>query len=133
MKTAHYPLWLRKILEPIRFKWIRLLGYLPHPNVRKGDRFLALTELQAKGLTHWRAPFTGGFECNVPKGTILVAVHDSAPISTGFGVEPENYEELEKQLVPEEDRTAEKYGGYSFVINYREIGKRVKQVQQIAS
>lgn len=128
MRTASYPLWLRKILEPIHFKWVGLLGHLPHPNIRKGDRFLALSEIPAMGLTHWGAPFTGGFECKIPKGTILVAVHDSVLISTGFGVEPENYEELEKQLVPDEDRTAEKYGGYSFVIKYGEIGKRVKQI-----
>ena len=128
MRTAEYPLWLRRIIAPIHFKWVRLLGRLSHPTIRKGDRFVTLTEMPATGLTHWRAPFTGGFECRIPEGTVLVAMHDSATVSTGFGVRPENYEELEKKLVPEADRTADKYGGYSFVISYREIGKRVKPI-----
>lgn len=128
MKTACYPLWLRKIIEPLHSKWIRLLGRLPHPKVKEGDRFLVLNGLKASGFTHWRASFTGGFDCVIPKGVVLVAIHDSAPVSTGFGVRPENYEELEKQLVPEADMNADKYDGYSFVIRHKDIGKKVKKI-----
>jgi hypothetical protein len=55
-------------------------------------------------------------------------VHDSEAVSTGFGVESENYGELEQKLVPEAGPTDEEYGGYSFVISYEEVGKHVKPI-----
>ena len=57
----------------------------------------------------------GGFECVVPAGTALVA-HDPVEGAEGIGFRPLLYEEMELVLVPEEDRLAEKYDGYSLVI-----------------
>ena len=123
-----YPFWLKRIY----YAWIRykysVLRHLPHPDIKKGDRFEAISDFKTGGMTHWRAPFTGGFKCVVPKGTILVADYDSVRLSTGFGVVPEKYSELEEILVSKEDRTAQKYAGYSLVLSYHLIGKRLRKI-----
>jgi hypothetical protein len=87
--------------------------------------FVVAEPVKAMGLTHWRAPFTGGFECTIPVGTTLVAVHDQADGAEGLAFRPEGYEEMERLLVPEEDRAAEKYDGYSLVVLLAEIGTKL--------
>ncbi|MDR2195233.1 MAG: hypothetical protein LBE50_01335 [Gallionellaceae bacterium] len=89
---------------------------------------MTLSETPATGLIHWQTSFTGNFECKIPQGTVLVATHDSATVSTGFDVKPVNYEELEEKLVPEIDRTADKYDGYSFTMGYGETDKYIKSI-----
>ncbi len=127
----NYPLWVKRIrCGFVRFS-IGLRGRLPHPHVAKGEKFIAVRPLPARGLVQWRAPLTSGFECVIPKGTVLVAEHDSAPISTGFSCVPVNHAELESQLVPKEDRTAEKYTGYYFVLPYRHIGKELQRFERV--
>lgn len=84
--------------------------------VVEGDRFVVLRDVTVKGLTHWNAPATFGFEATIPKGTVMVAYHDGAEDAEGFGCVPERYAEMEAALVPEEDRLADKYGGYSFTV-----------------
>lgn len=124
-----YPLWIRRIQYAfIRFR-VNLQGRLPHPHVAKGDRFIVVRAFSARGLVQWRAPFTSGFECIIPMNTVLVAEYESVPISTGFGCLPVNRAELEPQLVPEQDRTSEKYAGYYFVLPYRHIGKELQRCQ----
>ena len=123
-----FPFWLKRLYYAfIRYKY-RVLSQLPHPDVKKGDRFEAMADFKTHGMTHWKAPFTGGFQCVVPKGTILVADYDSPKLSTGFGVTPENYAELEIRLVPEEDRSAQKYNGYSLSLRYGLIGKKLRKL-----
>lgn len=91
------------------------------PLVKQGDKFKITRDTNVSGLTIWGAPYTGGFECILPAGTILVANADSW--GQGFGVVPEMYNELEKRLVPETDRTAKKYGGYYFIFSKSDIGE----------
>lgn len=112
------------VVSPINF--VRCI--LPHPQVKKGDRFLVTEDIPTQALTHWKAPATFGFACTIPKGTILIAYHESARISAGFGCVPENAKEFEKNFVPESNRNDPKYNGYSFVMRYTEIGKRLKKI-----
>jgi hypothetical protein len=93
--------------------------------VRKGDRFVAVEDISTGVLTHWRAPFTGGNDAIVPKGTVLIALDDQKKGRPGFACRPERYEEMENLLVPEEDRTADKYDGYSLVLESADIGTRL--------
>ena len=93
------------------------------PLVHQGDRFSVAKDINVGGLTIWGMPYTGSFECKLTAGTILVAKRDATPWKDGFSVVPENYKELEKQLVPEADRSAKKYGGYYFVFLKSDIGK----------
>lgn len=74
------------------------------------------------------AIYGGGFKCVVPKGTILVADHDSVRLSTGFVVVPDKHAEMEEMLVSKEDSAAQKYAEYSLVLSYRLIGKRLRKI-----
>jgi hypothetical protein len=89
--------------------------------VAEGDRFRVLEDHALTGLSMWRAPFTGAFDCVLPAGLILVASEQQEG-ATGFGCVPEEYEEGERMLVPEEDRNRPKYAGYYFVLRNAEIG-----------
>jgi hypothetical protein len=93
------------------------------PDVRKGQRWQMVSELHTSGLTSRAAPFTGGFECVSPRGTV-VRVQSDPPIGArAVGCTPENYEEIERLVVPEEDRTDPQYGGYSLVIDLTNFGE----------
>ena len=123
-----HPLWIRRLWYSFIRVRVAVLSRLPHPTVNEGDRFITVGSLPARGLVQWRAPLTSGFECVIPDGTILVADYGSMPRSTGFSCIPVNQSELESQLVPEEDRKAEKYAGYYFVLSYRHIGKQLRRL-----
>src|SRR5689334_16174186 len=93
--------------------------------VGEGDVLVTSEPVPAIGLTHWRAPFTGGFECVVPAGIVLVVDRDPVEGAEGVGFRPLLYEEMERVLVPEEDRPAETYDGYSLVILRTDIEARL--------
>ena len=101
--------------------------------MKKGDRFVTTEETPAHCLTVWGAPYTGGFRCVIPKGTVLVVAHEPVTGASGFTVVPEEYERMEEMLVPEEDRKSREYGGYYFVFNHDEVGlKLVKLPDRVA-
>jgi hypothetical protein len=87
------------------------------PLVREGQRYRALRDLEVAALTHWRAPFTGGFEVTLPAGEIFIIANDPPASATAVYCTPERYEELHSVFIPEEDRNAETYAGYSLVID----------------
>jgi hypothetical protein len=96
--------------------------------VRKGDRFAAKSDIDVAVMTHWRAPFTGGNAAVLPVGTIVVATHDQRRDAPGFNCIPENYDQLEPALVPEEDRLAGKYDGYSLSFVLDDIGTKLESL-----
>jgi hypothetical protein len=120
------PRWLWQLRYDAEALWVGLTGRLPHATVTKGDRFVAMRSIPARGLVHFRTPFTGGFQCVIPAGVVLVAFSDAPQASTAFGCIPVDVEELE-HLVPSQDRAAPQYDGYSFVLPYRYIGRALKR------
>jgi hypothetical protein len=94
--------------------------------VRKGERFVAKSDNDVAVMTHWSAPFTGGNEAVLPAGTIVVARYDQQPDVPGFNCIPENYDQLEPALVPEDTRLADKYGGYSLSFVLDDIGTKLE-------
>ena len=95
-----------------------------YPKIKQGDKFIVLEDVKVDVLTYFNAPYTDGFSCVIPKGTILISL--SAKIS-GFSCAPENKEDFEKLYVPVDQRS-DKYAGYSIILNYKEIGKRIKKL-----
>lgn len=96
--------------------------------VRAGDRFVATREIASMGITHWRAPITRGFYAVVPEGTALVASAAVAQGAEAFYCRPERYRELEALLVPEADRRAESYDGYSLVFPVSEVDASLRRI-----
>src|SRR5580704_10467501 len=89
-----------------------------------GDVYEALEDTPIKFLTHWRAPFTGGGEGTLPKGTrVRVKVYDwiRAPISVS--ADPVDAPQIEGLLVSEDDRKNAKYGGFSLSIPTSDLNK----------
>ncbi len=123
-------LWPFKFIAMNLWMWSYYIFSLrPHQEILKGSKFITITDIKTTGLTHWLAPMTDGFQCIIPKGTVLVATFDSERMSRGFSLIPEKYKELEPQFVPLEQRASAKYNGYSFVLKYSDIGKRIKPIE----
>ncbi|MBJ7900506.1 MAG: hypothetical protein GC158_11435 [Cyanobacteria bacterium RI_101] len=97
------------------------------PPVKEGERFILTRDVATHGLTTWAAPVTGSFECRLPQGTRFKA-YEQAPGARGFCAVPEDYETLEKQLVPEGDRKSRRYTGYYFVFLIQDIGDALARV-----
>jgi len=93
--------------------------------VEKGDRFLVTDDMATEGLATYAAPASGGFECVVPAGTVLVADQNQRAGFPAFPCRPENYKEMEQLLVPEVDRDS-KFLGYFLVCLSDEIGHRLQ-------
>ena len=118
--TYPYARWRASLAKPIE------------PNVKQGEKFILTEDKQTNGLTSWSAPFTGGFECNVPAGTVFEVLHDSVVTAKGFGCKPVNYNQFELAHVPESDRCSPKYNGYYFVLRKVILVVRLKKLHNKA-
>lgn len=96
--------------------------------VPPGARFRVVRDLRVHGLSTWRAPFTGDFETTIPAGIILVAENGQRDGAPGFSVVPDDYEQLEAELVPEDTRLADKYSGYYFVFLASDVGDALELI-----
>jgi len=96
--------------------------------VRDGDRFVTTRDVPSMGVRHWRTPITRGFYATLPEGTVLVASTAAAEKGEAFYCRPESYRELEALLVPEADRRAEGYDGYSLVFPIAEIDASLRRL-----
>lgn len=115
------------ILANTMLPFYRLRASLPHPDVHKGDKFIAIKEFRGNCLTYFAAPYTDGFQCIIQKGTILVAYSDSKGPSMGFSCIPEKPDELEK-YVPLNQKQDSRYQGFSIVLSYSDIGRVVNKI-----
>ena len=83
----------------------------------RGDRYVVNSEFEAIVLTQWFSPFTGGSERQLPAGIEFIVVADPPETATAISARPVLPERWEVLLVDEQERTAEKYAGYSLVIS----------------
>jgi hypothetical protein len=91
--------------------------------VKKGDRFRIIKDIDTQALTTWGA-WTGGYDCTIPEGTIIVADHDQVSGANAFSAIPENYKEIEEMVIPEENRKHQ-YGDYHLVFLQSDIGDKL--------
>jgi hypothetical protein len=90
-----------------------------------GEIYEAIDSVRIGYLTHWRAPFTGGGEGVLPKGTrIRVRVFDREPV--GVSADALNSDEIELLIVPNEDRLAGKYDGYSLSVSTEKLNREFR-------
>jgi hypothetical protein len=98
--------------------------------IKKATKLRAARDLPAKGLTYWKAPYTGGFRCVVPEGTVVIVRQDVGPFSLGVTCVPEDYEGFGEKFVPENDRRSPKYAGYSLFFWRWQLGRRLRVLAQ---
>jgi hypothetical protein len=83
---------------------------------RKGQRYRTREEMDVLYVTRWTTSFTGGGKGSLPAGTMLTVAEDPAPGATAARCDPDNAAQLEPALVPESERTDEKYAGFSLTV-----------------
>ena len=91
--------------------------------VRSGDRFRVTRDVESHVQLGGYAPsHSVGVDCVIPAGTVLVAL-DQVSGASAFGCYPEDYDRLEKVLIPESERESFAYAGsYSLTFRVSEIG-----------
>jgi hypothetical protein len=92
-------------------------------SLRKGSRFRVIEEVRKKALVYFAAPFTGGFECILPVGALLMAARDIAAGDSEVFLVPEDKELYETKYLPEQQRADPKYMGFAFLFKISDIGK----------
>jgi hypothetical protein len=110
-----YGLWLRR----------RRRGAVYAIRISSGARFVVTKDFTEIALVHWKAPFTDGFQCVLPQGTILVAFSDSPPGIAAVSCVPESASLFISEHVPEEIRGNSKFAGISFVLDKSLIGNTI--------
>jgi hypothetical protein len=86
------------------------------------DHYIVNSEFEAMVLTHWLGPFTGGAKRLIPVGLEFTVIADPPEMVAAISVRPVPPERWEAFLVDQQDRSAEKYGGYSHVIPRDQLG-----------
>jgi hypothetical protein len=79
-------------------------------------------------LTHWLAPYTDGFCCELPEGFKLRATEDVRRGCRGCTFVPSDIPAFERDLVPPEVASHEKFAGVSIPLSAREIRRHLRFV-----
>ena len=100
--------------------------------IRRGDRFRVTRSVESFRVNVIRgAPaHTGSCHGTLPVGTIIVAM-DQQPGATGFKAYPQEYEQLETDLVPEETRNEAGYYAYSLSFKVGDVGDLLEPVSPL--
>ena len=111
MRWANRSISNREVRRIVRFLfgWVRIVR--------------ALADVKTTGMTYFNGPFSGGFDCVIPRGSVM-RVYDVTEL--GFLCTPEG--ELESALVPVGERSNPKYSSAAFTFNLGEIGRRFELV-----
>jgi hypothetical protein len=95
-----------------------------------GEVYEAIDDTPVNFLTHWHGPFTGGGSGILPKGRrVRVKVFDWIREPISVYADPVDGPEIERLLVPEDDRKKAKYGGFSLSIPTADLNKLFHLVQ----
>ena len=96
--------------------------------LRKGARFRVRHDWPTHAAVIYGAPVTGGFDCVLPRDTILCIDQDPKPGSTGFWAKVERYEEYERLLVPPTILADEEYDHFGFAISADDLNAHLDQL-----
>jgi hypothetical protein len=93
------------------------------------DIYEALDDTPVNFLIQWKAPFTSGGSGTLPKGSkVRVTVFEADPDPVGVYASPLEAKAVELVLVPEADRTREKYNGYILSISTADLNTKFRLV-----
>ena len=97
---------------------------------RPGEVYELINDAEISYVTHWSAPFTGGGKGVLRRGT-RIRIGDGIGDPEPIGVYADAVEErrIEVELVPEADRKADSYGGYSLFIKTAELNRLFRIVE----
>jgi hypothetical protein len=113
--------WARKFEREQLKLWARF----PRP----GEIYELTNDAEISYVTHWGAPFTAGGKGLLRRGT-KVRIGDGAGDPEPIGVYADALDkgQIEAEMVPESDRKADSYGGYSLFIKTAELNRLFRLV-----
>nr|WP_294939365.1 hypothetical protein [uncultured Flavobacterium sp.] len=97
---------------------------------QKGDMYESRFDQEVDFLTSWSAPYIGGGTTTLFAGEKIwldAIPSDQKPI--GVYLLAVYYQELEARIVPETDRTAFKYGSFSFYVSTRVLNENFRLIK----
>jgi hypothetical protein len=97
---------------------------------QKGDVYESVFDQPIRYMTAWHAPYTGGGESTIYSGErvwIASAPNDEKPI--GVYALPVRYDEMEKRMVPVQERSEPKYNGFYLSIDTMVLLEKYKLVE----
>ena len=97
---------------------------------KKGDVYEAARDVEVSYVTSWSAPFTGGGSGTLKKGERVIINYEPLSRSIAANANAINYTHVEKEMVPESDRTSKKYSGFYLVLKTLELSRDFKLVHE---
>ena len=88
-----------------------------------GEVYAATCDVMASVAILYKAPASDAFEGVIPAGTRVVILNDPPARATAVDGIPLNYQQLEKKLVPEDERRDPFYNGYGLTIEIVDLEK----------
>jgi hypothetical protein len=92
-----------------------------------GDVYEAIDDIEVQYVTHWLAPYTGSGSAIIKQREKIVVDGGCDPEPLGVYALPEDYK-LEMRMIPQEDRTDGKYGGFHLSISTRDLNTKFRLV-----
>jgi len=97
---------------------------------QKGDLYESLEDQEIEYMTAWAAPYTGGGKGLLLKGgQIWIHSDPAGKKPLGAYALPVEYEKIEARMVPESERSSEKYGGFYFYFKTVELENHFRLLQ----
>ena len=90
---------------------------------KDGEIFEAKSDVEVYCCIYCLNPSSSGVDCIIPKGTRVIVRYykDNKPLMVD--VIPINYDQIDKLVVPKEERNAHKYAGYNLSTNIDALNK----------
>lgn len=124
---------LRDSVSPEEYQWAEEYerSLLP-PDVhypREGEVYECAETALFTYMTQWAAPYSGGGKGLLRAGERVVISETGLELETlGVFARPVDYEAIEKRTVPENERTANKYWRFAFVLRTIELHTKFRLV-----
>ncbi|MCI0343578.1 MAG: hypothetical protein L0216_20930 [Planctomycetales bacterium] len=96
--------------------------------IRRGQRFKTLRRVAAGGITEFRAPGSGGFECSLDPGVVVTVLSSPLLGASAVAALCDDYSRIERSVVPEEDRASRNYRGFHLVVPLSALDSDCQQV-----
>ena len=90
-------------------------------SIDEGDLFEVSQPFRTLILTHWNAPYTGGFKCTLPVGIRLRAAMAAPKGSRGCRFIPAEPSEFLVRFVPQDKQANPKFAGVSIPLSTNKI------------
>ncbi len=95
-----------------------------------GEIYEAIADSGVSYLTHHMAPYTGGGDAVLEKGTRIIIRNPGAMRSSAVNAHPVNYDDIEKKIIPADIKENPNYGGYSISVRIKTLHKHFKRIPE---